>query len=222
MTKLSKSVLLEQLDEQLYFIEKSIIDYATNEIEAKRVAINIRVLVHDTKNSVSLLNQLHAKGIGFVNTNAHKNSFANWKLNKVTMSGGVFNEKTPYIGIVGKEVTGNSEGIVIKYFPIYQEWKNYHSIIDFNSWWNSEIYDNRNGYTLTRKKLILNVANKDGGAHIDELEPGYNSFKNKNILQFKVNGTLQGFDNIPAYPAVMQIAWELLTSIKNELDNIKK
>lgn len=131
------------------------------------------------------------------------------------MSGGIFNDKTPYIGIVGKDLNGNPDGTVsIKYFPIYKEWTNYNSKIDFETWWNAEIYDNRNGDVLTRKGLVLNLANKDGGAHIDDLKQEYKSFKKNNIIQFKVNDSLQGFDNIPAYPAVMQIAWELLQSIK--------
>jgi len=217
---MNQTELLEHLNEQIYFLEKSIEDYDKNEIEAKRVAINIRTLVHDTANSNSLLEKLNSKGIMFINTNTPKNGFAHWKLNNVGMSGGVFNNKTPYIGIVGKEVNGNSDGtILIKYFPIYKEWTNYNSKIDFENWWNAEIYDNRNGDVLTRKGLILNVANKDGGAHIDNLKQEYKTFKNSDILQFNVNGSLQGFDNIPAYPAVMQIAWELLNTIKEEIIN---
>ncbi len=207
--------LLEHLNEQIYFIEKCIEDYDKNEIEAKRVATHIRTLVHDTSNSVSLLKKLNSKEIMFIDTNAPKNAFANWKFNKVGMSGGIFNDKTPYIGIVGKDLNGNPDGTVsIKYFPIYKEWTNYNSKIDFETWWNAEIYDNRNGDVLTRKGLVLNLANKDGGAHIDDLKQEYKSFKKNNIIQFKVNDSLQGFDNIPAYPAVMQIAWELLQSIK--------
>lgn len=37
-------------------------------------------------------------------------------------------------------------------------------------------------------------------------------------MQFNVNGNLQGFDNIPAYAAVMQIAWELVQTLKTELN----
>lgn len=217
---MNKTELLEYLQEQIYFIEKSIKDFDKNEIEAKIAAIHIRTLVHDTSNSVSLLKKLNSKNIKFINTNTPKNGFANWKLTNIGMSGG-FNEKTPYIGIVGKELIGNSDGTIsIKYFPIYKEWTNCYSKIDFETWWNAEIYDNRKGDILTRKELILNVANKDGGVHIDNLKQEYKSFKKYDIIQFTVKDCLQGFDNIPAYPAVMQIAWELLNTIKEEI--IKK
>ena len=80
---MDKSELLEHLNEQIYFIEKCIEDYDKNEIEAKRVATHIRTLVHDTSNSVSLLKKLNSKEIMFIDTNAPKNAFANWKFNKV-------------------------------------------------------------------------------------------------------------------------------------------
>ena len=210
--------LLEHLKEQIYFIETSFINYESNEIEAKRVATNIRTLVHDTSNSISLLKKLNLKNIQFIDTNAPKSSISYWKLSNAGISNGVFGN-SPYIGIVGKELFGNEDGTMsIKYFPIYKQWEIFKPKIDFETWWNTEIYDNRNGDTLTRKGLILNVANKDGGAHIDNLKQEYKSFKKNDIIKFSINGKLQGFDNIPVYAAVMQIAWELVTSIKTELN----
>lgn len=211
---MNETELLEHLSEQIYFLEKSIKDYDENEIEAKRVATNIRTLVHDTSNSISLLNKLNLKSILFVDTNTSKNAFSYWNLNNVEMSSGIFNN-TPYIGIVAKDIKGNNDGTIsIKYFPIYKQWTNFIPIVDFETWWNTEVYDNKNGDVLTRKSLILNIANKDGGAHIDNLKQEYKSFKKNDLIQFNINGKLQGFDNIPAYPAVMQIAWELLQTIK--------
>lgn len=217
-----KPQLIEYLEEQLGFIQKSISEFQNSELEAKRVATNVRTLVHDTHNSTSLLMQLNAKNIGFIDTNAPKGGMAYWYLSGVEMSNGNYNQNTPYVGIVGKELIGQQSGISIKYFPIYQRWTNGFAKINFDNWWNTEIYDNRKGYTLTRKKLILNVVNKDGGAHIDEPDLEYDAFKNEELIKFNVNGSLQGFDNIPVFSAVMQIAWELLNSIQDELDNIKK
>lgn len=36
----------------------------------------------------------------FIYTNTPKNSFANWNLNNVRITDGVYNDKTTYIGIV--------------------------------------------------------------------------------------------------------------------------
>src|SRR5690554_4957228 len=142
---MTEAELLEHLKEQIYFIETSIENYENNEIEAKRVATNIRTLVHDTSNSISLLKQLNFKNIQFIDTNAPKNSFSYWKFDGVGISKGVFGN-SPYIGIVGKELFGNSDGTIsVKYFPIYKEWKILKPQTDFETWWNTEIYDNRNG-----------------------------------------------------------------------------
>lgn len=63
----SKEDLELHLQQQIAFLERSASFYDKgNPDEAKRLATNIRVLVHDTKSSKSLLRQLSLKGIGFV------------------------------------------------------------------------------------------------------------------------------------------------------------
>jgi len=223
MAQPSKQELLQHLDDHLDFIEKCIKDYKENERLAKRVATTIRVLVHDTQKSTSLLTLLGSKDIDFRTTNAPKGGMAFWKLTRVGMQGDIVN-LTPYIGIVAKEVTGTPERIELRYLPIYEQMPEGGRKVKFDNWWSENIYDNKKGYTLSRKQLVLNMVNKDGGAHVDEdgLDSNYASFKEQGVMQFVVNGNLQGFDNIPAYPAVMQIAWELGRSIKDELENIQK
>jgi hypothetical protein len=61
--QLSKSELHAHLQEQLQFLEASCNSFdAGFEGEAKRLAVTIRVLVHDTQQSKSLLGQLDLKG----------------------------------------------------------------------------------------------------------------------------------------------------------------
>ena len=52
---------IEALNEQLHFLEYSLRDYAKYEIEAKRISTAIRILVHDTNKSTSLLQHLNFK-----------------------------------------------------------------------------------------------------------------------------------------------------------------
>ena len=52
---------IEALNEQLHFLESSLRDYAKYEIEAKRISTAIRILVHDTYKSTSLLQHLNFK-----------------------------------------------------------------------------------------------------------------------------------------------------------------
>jgi len=40
--------------------------------------------------------------------------------------------------------------------------------INFDSWWNNKIYDDEKEISLSRKDIILNVANQEGFAHVGE------------------------------------------------------
>lgn len=71
--------------------------------------------------------------------------------------------------------------------------------------------------TLTRKELILSVANKDGGAHIDAvLDEKYGSLSRKNSLgwMFSKGPEQQGALRAPEKAAVRQIAHEVLKTFK--------
>jgi hypothetical protein len=50
--------------------------------------------------------------------------------------------------------------------------------IPFTDWWKTEIVCLTAGVRMTRKSLVLAVANTDGGAHVDaSLEPDYTTIK---------------------------------------------
>ncbi|MHA1747721.1 MAG: hypothetical protein ACTSYF_03660 [Promethearchaeota archaeon] len=87
--------------------------------------------------------------------------------------------------------------------------------IPFEDWWNQIILITSSLDRFTRKSLILNLANKDGGAHIDKnLDPDYERLKSGYWWQpQKVNNEYMSikFEN-PHYLHVRQIAWEILNS----------
>ena len=72
---------------------------------------------------------------------------------------------------------------------------------------------------FNRRELIQNVANTDGGAHVDpELDEGYMRFSRENSL-----GWVVGEDNIeealkgrPELACMRQIAHEVLISLKEK------
>lgn len=50
--------------------------------------------------------------------------------------------------------------------------------IPFTDWWDTEVVCLTAGVRMTRKSLVLAVANQDGGAHVDEtLKPDYMAIK---------------------------------------------
>ncbi|MFC1897430.1 hypothetical protein ACFLX8_02540, partial [Chloroflexota bacterium] len=60
----TKAELLVHLKDQIAFMTQSASSYDNGSIgEAKRLALVVRVLTHDTSNSASLLTQLEKKGI---------------------------------------------------------------------------------------------------------------------------------------------------------------
>ena len=65
----SESDLRQHLVEQLGFLRRSAEAYDSGLVdEAKRLAVTIRILVHDTEKSKSLLGQLHELSRWFLNT----------------------------------------------------------------------------------------------------------------------------------------------------------
>jgi len=56
-------------------------------------------------------------------------------------------------------------------------------MIPFVQWWNDPVLKDQQGRTFNRRELILNVADTDGGAHVDpELDEKYMELSRKNSL----------------------------------------
>lgn len=175
------------------------------EITALHIGSIIRVLLHQTNQSHSLFDQLDIKKIPFFDT-AHNIN------------------KGKYLGLIIKfmsDVTDGKGGEVL-YKPIYTSdfhFKN-KNWIDFDSWWNKKIFINGNGDSLTRKELILFLANQEGGSHVDpQIDEIYDKFRHSYSGGVKIFGGSSGierkFDNIPVFPAARQISFELLETLKN-------
>lgn len=211
--QLTNQEFQESLNEQLYFLESSIISYSDVEFEAKRVAATIRILVHDTNNSISLLKSLNQKGtLKFINSAPPNDG----KLHSMTGMVGVRKSNlNQYFGLVAK-VNQDNKLIAV---PLFQqhllEWYKNYNELRFNDWWEMEII-NLDGVGITRRELILTVANKDGGAHVDHaLSEKYHEIKiSKLILNIRGNET--EFEKNVVFASVVQIGWELLNSIKKE------
>ncbi len=204
---------LESLNEQLYFLESSILSYSDVEFEAKRVSITIRILVHDTGNSISLLKSLNQKSnLKFINSASPNDG----RLHSMTGMVGVRkSNRNQYFGLVAK-VNKDKKMVAV---PLFQqhlpEWYESYTKLGFQDWWEMEIIK-INGIGITRRELILNVANKDGGAHIDHALPEkYHEVKNSSLI-LNIRGIETKFERNVVYASVVQIGWELLNSIKKE------
>ena len=71
--------------------------------------------------------------------------------------------------------------------------------------------------------MVLTVANKEGGTHIDpKLDEAYANLSRFNSLGWKVfmSGVEKDFNNTPVLPSIRQIAHEVLKTLKDEFPDL--
>jgi hypothetical protein len=151
-----KRDLLAQLRRQLGFLQRSSASYDAGYLdEAIRIALTLRVLFHDTKNSRSLLRQLGRRDI------------------QLLSSVEPFGPNVVYAQGMGKTVihaahSGSSGAFV----PNLGPYEGAH-LLSLDRWWQQVVLI-QGGRQVQRVQLILAAANKDGGAHVDPaLTPEY-------------------------------------------------
>ncbi len=196
--KQSTSELQTHLQEHLEFLRSSADAFDSGfEGEAKRIAVSIRVLVHDTQQSASLLGQLNRKSGQFFNS-----ALPVVAGNKGTYSGLVVMSMVPGVG--AKYVAFLDEGPTgaANYVP-------------FDSWWHGVVFVDSKGNGLSRKDLVLAVANKDGGAHVDKsLDRAYAELSRNNSLGWVyTDGTTSQALDAPEKAALRQICHEILKTL---------
>ncbi len=192
----TKEDLKSHLKEQIQFLLRSTQGYDDGFIsEAKRIAVVIRVLLHDTNRSISLLKLLNKKNILFYDT-ALNGAGSNMALIMIEM---------------GKEprfIAPLDNGAPPRYIK---------GKIPFDEWWNKNVFLDKTGNKMTRKDLILSVCNQDGGAHIDpKISKAYADLTRFNSLGwiFVVGG--EEIASKPALASIRQISHEVLKSFKDE------
>jgi hypothetical protein len=219
------------LVDQLGFLDASATAYDTGvESEAKRLATTIRVLVHDGRRpSRSLLTHLGVRdrlpwtdtGLGVVREAA------------LTIGSGLcMTQMNP--------ANGESRfAALLGNLPP----ERIHPGAAFVDWWRDSVLTDADGTEFSRKDLVLQVANKDGGAHVDGTLPtDYAALTrdnsigltqdpaagpNKAVLGFGLTASVEGLararadghplENSLTLAHVRQIAWELSDTIRRHL-----
>ncbi|OXD04570.1 hypothetical protein CA165_23355 [Vibrio parahaemolyticus] len=187
--------LNEQLETQVSFLRRSAKTFDDGyKDEALRLAVTLRVLFHDTKQSVSLLRHLKKKGsLSLISTFTSQNDRAlpkniNWHT------------------VVPLMVSGNKVKAPV------EEWK-VRSNLPFEEWWNEKIWV-EGQQALSRRDVVLSAANQDGGAHVaNKLDNKTKKMKAGPTVTVKVNGKV--IDNMMDnhhYPLIRQITHEVLNS----------
>jgi hypothetical protein len=150
----SEDDLKKQLSDQMGFLQRSMEAFDAGVIsEGKRIALAIRVLVHDTGNSTSLLKHLNIKDrIEYGHSKKPEPD-----LERAIVFYGVGREFDPQKGFFDVPILSDA---------IYSS--------AFDEWWDGIILINvPEGLEFSRRKAVLAVANTDGGAHVGDLDSEY-------------------------------------------------
>lgn len=200
----TKTELLSHLGDSIGFLRASSASFDAGFLgEAKRLATTIRVLVHDTHNSKSLLGQLKFKAeMGYLNT-----TYPFDPRNLVS-----------YHGLVGFRM---QDGKATYWAPLAEgSPRRANKYVFFSDWWNQVVIVDARKAQFTRRDLILALANKEGGAHVDpELDENYAHLSRNNSVGWMIS---DGSGERPMADielhSTRQIAYELQLSIQRHLE----
>lgn len=184
-------------EEQLEFLKHSCASFDNGfQGEVKRLAVAVRVLVHDTDRSTSLLTQSNKKSVKFLDTAVS------------------YNDENVYShsALVQTFFGGKGRGRLrpnLDYTP-HSNW------IGFDDWWNGVVLVDIKGHEFSRKDIVLFLANKEGGAHVDhEIDEKYHNLQQKDSMgwttDFGDGRKITGEDHVPT--TMRQIAHELIRSL---------
>lgn len=201
---------------------------------AKGLATHIRVLVHDTNNSRSLLGQLNKKDIKFYDSALTYNpilrgrSFSSEGISYIAPPDDHTLPKSsdsllPYSGLTIVRFSAK-EASYIAPLDSGSPMRNIAKKISFQEWWvGVHVIRDKYGCTFARKDLVLEVADTDGGAHIDPcLKANYANLSRFNSVGwiFVKNDIKGTFKNSPVSPSIRQITHEVLEALKDEFPTL--
>lgn len=194
----SQAQLNTLFNEELEFLELSADSFDNGfKAEAKRMAVTARVLLHDTKNSTSLLTLLNKKTIDFVDSaKPYDDKFEFAHAGLVLQHIG--KDKVTTIPSLDCELTTR--------------------IIKFDDWWNGVVLTDDNKNEFSRKDIVTTLANKDGGAHVDPtLDKKYVDLKEGESIGWRISDNVVGKDaplTDQVTVSMRQITHELLKTLK--------
>ena len=193
--------LLTHLRTQVGFLHKSAAAFdAGDQAEAQRLALTLRVLLHDARRSHSLLKQL-----GLLDTLRFHDTSGRQPQGQLSIGGLVWMQ-------VGRQPMfmaplGRTE--VLAKLP-------------FTEWWTAPTLRaphpvTGDGVDYSRGQLVLTVANQDGGGHVDpSVEAPYYSFTRGGVADVAIGGKPVQWDSNPVPAAIRQVAHEVLSTLEEQ------
>lgn len=207
-TQKSTLELKIDLDEQIQLLIDGCRRYDTGfELAGKQISTTLRILLHEYRQSRSLLEQLHMRS-----------------QKRFMDSAGPIREENllPEFNLLTWGMKDGKDGFKIfpqcAAFEIPEpRW------INFTNWWMDSVIKDSNKKYFSRFDLIQNIANTDGGAHVDpSLNDDYIEFKlsaSKTMTAIDLNGVRLPSGK-PELACARQIAHEVLITLRRN-ENLK-
>lgn len=227
--------LLKDLKEQIDIMRASASTYDRGlEAAAKDLATHIRVLVHDTDKSRSLLDQLNMKDITFYDSALTYNpifrgtSFSSEGISYIAPPDDhtllkSSDDLLPYSSLTIVRFSAR-EASYIAPLDSGSPMRNIAKTMSFQEWWEGvRVIRDKYGYTFARKDLVLELVDRDGGAHIDPcLKADYANLSRFNSVGwiFVKNDIKGTFKNSPVLPSIRQIMYEVLEALRDEFPTL--
>ncbi|MDQ6949353.1 MAG: hypothetical protein M3256_24650 [Actinomycetota bacterium] len=192
----SRGELVKHLNEQRQFLRSSALSFDQGQVaEAKRMALGLRILVHQTARSNSLLNQL-----GVLTTMKFFDSTNGSGSLTVLVSDAARDPR--HVGFLDEAPPRCGRG----------QW------LRFSDWWEMPVLSISQESHFSRRELVLAMAHTDGGAHVGEMDDGYARISRSPHFGplFAIDGELRPVGN-PVHGSIRQIAFEADRSLERAL-----
>lgn len=203
--KRSRSDLLVELQDQIVLLSHACKSFDSGlQPISKHIALSLRALLHHQGQSRALLEQLGLRNKHFLDTAGDlnpENLLSECNLCVMRIGGG----KDAYVPSCLQG--GNSRRPRWLIFP---------------KWWNLNVVKDSEGRCFNRRELVLNVADTDGGAHIDpELDEAYMDLSRNNSLGWIItDGVIEKPFPPPTMACIRQIAHEVIETLKLKVQGI--
>jgi hypothetical protein len=221
--RLTSEELRTHLERQCKFLATSAALFdGGDDDESLRMAVAVRVLVHDTGQSSSVLGQIGLKEV----LRYHDTSTRDLKRGARLLA--ALGDEAKGLKIVARALADSG---LVEEDPATKTWvapgvNADDDMVDFAQWWNSPCIETSSGRVLSRKQLVLMMANRAGGAHVDpDLDVDYADFvaDTLGVMFAEVDGFYRrdeeppsGWQHITGNVAAVtmrQIAAELIASL---------
>lgn len=169
-----------------------------NQSVARFIALSLRILLYSHRQSRALLDQLRIRDSRFFD------------------SAGPLNPRNllTECNLVGFRID-NLGGYNVPRVSMGNE--NFVGRIPFYNWWNDPVLKDNAGRTMSRMQLVLEIANTDGGAHVDpDLDEVYMGLSRENSMGWHFsdsNGNHGPLSGRIEFACVRQIAHEVLSTL---------